>query len=353
MTTSAPTPPAHLPTRTPTPTPTRRHWLRLATGLAALGSIAPLGAMSPEAAGLCWDRRLLVGFGTTLSLLAADRDATRLARALDAAVATLQRIEAQMSLFRGDSALSVLNRDGRLDDAPAELLEVLATAQRVSQASDGAFDATVQPLWLAFALAQQHGRLPTREELGAARALVDWRGVIVAGRRVRLARPGMGITLNGIAQGYAADRVRAVLDAHGIAHALVDAGEFAMRGRDREGARWTLGVADPRDEHRVLARLFADGRCVATSSDAQVRFSADGRHHHILDPHTGDSPPALAGVTVAAGDGAIADALTKVFFVAGPERAADVAQRWGVDALWIDKRGAWHASPGLAFDARA
>jgi thiamine biosynthesis lipoprotein len=126
-----------------------------------------------------------------------------------------------------------------------------------------------------------------------------------------------------------------------------------MRGRDPQGARWTLGVADPRDERRLVARLFADGRCVATSSDAQVRFSADGRHHHILDPHTGDSPPALAGVTVAAADGALADALTKVFFVAGPSRAAEVARAWGVDALWIDKAGAWQASEGLALDARA
>ena len=252
-----------------------------------------------------------------------------------------------MSLFREDSALSRLNRDGVLDGAPPELRVVLASARLVAEASQGAFAAPGPPLWRAWARARDEGRLPTPAERRAALARVDWRGVHVDDDRVRLARPGMAVTLNGIAQGWAADRVRAVLAGHGIAHALVDAGEYAMRGHDAAGGRWTLGLADPRDESRLMARLLADGRCVATSSDAQLRFTADGRHHHILDPRSGDSPPALAGVTVAAPSGALADALTKVFFVAGPARAREVARAWDVDALWVAKDGRWQATPGL------
>jgi thiamine biosynthesis lipoprotein len=77
-------------------------------------------------------------------------------------------------------------------------------------------------------------------------------------------------------------------------------------------------------------------------------FSADHRHHHIFDPHTGWSPADMAGVTVAAPSGALADALTKVFFVGGPARAAALARQWRVDALWVDKKGRWQATPGLA-----
>ena len=253
-----------------------------------------------------------------------------------------------MSLFRDDSALSRLNRDGRLDAPPAELRELLGIAVAVARASGGAFDPTVQPLWLAFAAAQRDGRLPTPAEVDAARARVDWRALALDARGVRLARTGMGVTLNGIAQGYAADRVRAVLSQHGVRHALVDAGEFAMAGRNPGGQRWTLGIADPLAEGRLLARLFADGRCVATSGDDQTVFSADHRHHHIFDPHTGWSPADMAGVTVAAPSGALADALTKVFFVGGPARAAALARQWHVDALWVDKKGCWQATPGLA-----
>jgi len=104
-------------------------------------------------------------------------------------------------------------------------------------------------------------------------------------------------------------------------------------------------------QEHFIARLFADGRCVATSGDDQTSFSADHRHHHIFDPHTGYSPPDMSGVTVAAPTGALADALTKVFFVAGPGRARALARRWNVDALWIDKKGRWDATPGLALSA--
>jgi thiamine biosynthesis lipoprotein len=323
---------------------TRRQLLRAALGLGGL-AIAGVGASTPA---LRWQRRDLVGFGTTLSLQAGHADDATLSIALDAAVATLQRIEAQMSLFRFDSALSRLNRDGALDAPPPELREVLAIALGIARHGDGAFDPTVQPLWRAFAGAQAQGRLPTAGEVAAARALVGWRGLRVTSGGVRLARRGMAVTLNGIAQGYAADRVRGVLLAHGVRHALVDAGEYAMAGQDPAGARWTLGIADPQAHGRLVARLFADGRCVATSADDQTAFSADHRHHHIFDPHTGWSPPDMAGVTVAAPSGALADALTKVFFIAGPVRAMDVARRWNVDALWIAKSGRWGATPGLA-----
>lgn len=323
---------------------TRRQVLRAALGL---GALALVGGSAASTA-LRWQRRDLVGFGTTLSLQAGHADEAQLSTALDAAVATLQRIEAQMSLFRDDSALSRLNRDGRLDAPPPELRELLAISLDIARHSDGAFDPTVQPLWLAFAHAQAQGRLPTRGEVAAARALVDWRDLGLDAGGIRLARAGMGVTLNGIAQGHAADRVRGVLLAHGVRHALVDAGEYAMAGHDPAGARWTLGIADPRDEARLVARLLADGRCVATSGDDQTTFSADRRHHHIFDPRTGWSPPDIAGVTVAAPTGALADALTKVFFIAGPAQALAVARRWNVDALWITKDGRWAATPGLA-----
>ncbi len=326
----------------------RRQLLRVAMGLGA----TPAAHDAALAHGLYWQRRVLVGFGTTLTLQAAHANEKVLAAALDDAVATLQRIEAQASLFRDDSALSRLNREGRLAASPPELAELLAIARDVARRSDGAFDPTVQPLWLAFAGAQAQGRLPSAAEVDAARAMVGWRGLeLTDAGGVRLARPGMGLTLNGIAQGYAADRVRAVLLRHGVRDALVDAGEYAMAGRDARGAPWTLGIADPHAPGRLLARLFADGRCVATSGDDQTTFSADHRHHHIFDPHTGWSPPDIAGVTVAAPTGALADALTKVFFVAGPARARELASQWNVDALWVDKQGRWSATPGLRLSA--
>jgi len=325
----------------------RRQLLHATLGFGALCGFADL---PPAVASLHWARRSMLGFGTTLSLQAAHEDAGALEQALDAGVRALRRIERQMSLFDPESALSRLNRDGLLRSPPAELVEILDIAHNVSRDNDGAFDVTVQPLWLAFASAQREGRLPTRQEVQGARAKVDWRALQVSPRVIRFDIPEMAATLNGIAQGYAADHVRAVLASHGVRHALVDAGEFAPLGSNSEGRRWTLGIADPHAESALIARLMTDGRCVATSADNLTTFSADRLHHHIFDPHTGYSPTELSAVTVVADSGALADALTKVFFVAGPSQARALAHRWEVDAVWVDKAGRWEATPGLRIE---
>ncbi len=360
--------------------PGRRSVLRLALGL---GALPVLGSAStgPAPRRLIWRERALIGFGTTLSLQAGHADARAADAALDAAVAAIRRVEAPMNLFDPGSALCRLNRDGRLDDPPEELRVVLSRALAIARDSDGAFDPTVQPLWTLFDAARRdagdaqaraadlhtahpgtsaeeppdalttrrrQAGLPSPAEVEAARRRVGWRDVELAPSRIVLHRPGMALTLNGIAQGHAVDRVRDALRGAGIADALFDAGEWGSLGRRADGGRWTLGIADPRDEAAWIARLALDGRCVATSADNASAFSADRRHHHIVDPHTGWSPPDTASVTVAAASGALADALTKVLFVAGPARALQVARRWGVDALVVDKAGRWQATPGLS-----
>ena len=47
-----------------------------------------------------------------------------------------------------------------------------------------------------------------------------------------------------------------------------------------------------------------------------MSFSEDHRYHHIFDPRTGASPAMASTVSVVAESWALADALTKVFFVA-------------------------------------
>ncbi|MFO1339485.1 MAG: FAD:protein FMN transferase [Burkholderiaceae bacterium] len=323
----------------------RRQILHAAMGAGMAGTVAA------QPAPLLWRRRDWLGFGTTLSLRAGGDDAGRLDEALDAAVRAVRAIEAQMSLYDPDSALSRLNRHGRLDAPPPDLLAVLRLSQWVSRHSGGAFDATVQPLWLAFEAARLESRLPRAAEVAAARAQVDWRGVQVDAGHVAFARPGMAITLNGVAQGHASDRVRDVLRAHGVRHALIDTGELSPLGHNPDDGPWRLGVVDPRHEQQMLARVLADGRCIATSADEPSSFSPDHRHHHIFDPASGYSPPGLASVTVAARSGALADALTKVMFVAGPQQVEALARRWQVDVLWMDKLGRRGATPGWRLTA--
>jgi FAD:protein FMN transferase len=327
----------------------RRTLMQLSLGLGAgLATAGVIGTSATRvAAGLPWASRTLNAMGTSMTFKVAHADETLADRALDAAVADIRHIEDQMSLFRPDSAISALNRTGTLYKAHPDMLSILRTAQQVSSRSQGAFDVTVQPLWQAFDAARLQGRLPTAREIAAARQRVNWRGVELSGDSVRLQQKDMAITLNGIAQGFAADKVKARLLSMGIAHALIDAGEWAALGQPAHAGDWTLGVANPRDPQGVIAAIALQGSCMATSADDQCTFSPDFANHHIFDPGTGRSPPELSGVSVLAPTCVLADALTKVFFMAGYDRALPLAKAWGVDVLVVDKQGRWQASPGV------
>lgn len=324
----------------------RRNRLRLAVGL-GLGLAGGGLSARPAPTNLHWHETLLLAFGNRIWLRAAHRHAEVAARGVAAAAEAVLRVERQMSLFRDDSALCALNRDRRLTDPPAELLDALRLACSMAARSGGLFDPTVQPLWALWRRESLAGRRPTEGQLRQARALVDWTGVSITDRRITLARDGMAITLNGIAQGFAADLAARALRGEGIEHALIDTGEWLPLGRSMDHGPWRLGVADPRHNEGIVAALQSDGRALACSSDDKLAFSADKRDHHILDPRSARSPTQLASVVVAAPSAALADALTKPMFMGSIADALRLARRWRVDVLAVSKDGRWSASPGL------
>ena len=318
---------------------------------------ASLGAFAAGACACAWPQHapvhtgMALAFGTTIRIALVHADAQVARRAIADALAAAQRVDRLMSIYSPASQVYQLNRDGRLDRPAPQLLAVLAQARELSRLTDGAFDITVQPLWRAWSAAVARGTLPAPAQLRQAKALVDWRQVAFDERRVALA-PGMAITLNGLAQGYAADMALAAVQAHGVRHALLDTGEFVARGRKREYLPWTLGVRDPRDDQALAATLHVNGCGVATSGDYESMFTPDYRHHHIFDPAVGDSPQELAGVTVMAPTGMLADGLSTAFMVLGRERAALLAASLpGVDLLAIDKQGRQWRSAGFPSQA--
>lgn len=316
----------------------RRRFLFLlggAGGLAALGLSAPARDRSLRKV-----ERKSRALGAEVSITALHPDAHAAEAAVDAAFRELDLIEEVMSLYRPHSQLCRLNRDGALDDPHPYLVAVLRAATETSRASGGAFDATVQPLWDLYTRAQGFGRLPDAVAVEEAARKVDWRRVDVTDGRIVLRGPGLAVTLNGIAQGFAADRVRAVLAAHGVRQALVDTGEFGALGRKADGTPWTLGIQHPRHPDAYIGLAALDDRFLSTSGDYATRFSDDYRHHHIFDPRTGLSPTEFSSVSVAARTGMESDALTKVLFVLGLEKGLErIRAVPGADAMAVFKDG--------------
>lgn len=265
---------------------TRRRFIAISAALAPSLALANTGEHVETGMAL----------GAQVTLRLHHPDAPRLA---GLAMQEIARLENIFSIYLPDSALSQLNRDGLLDAPPFELLECLSLAGAVHAASGGRFDPTVQPLWRAEAQARERGVPLSDTERAAARALVDWSGVSLSPDTITL-RPRMALTLNGIAQGYVADRVAALLTEQGMTRALIDTGEMVALPEGDWPVRFAAGGG-----------TTLRNRALATSAPLGMTFGGDGVTSHILDPATGRPVlPVWSSVSVSAPSAALADALS-------------------------------------------
>lgn len=232
-------------------------------------------------------------------------EARRIWRAVDRELARLERI---FSLYQPDSQLARLNRTGILTAPAPELREVFGLCDTLHRATGGAFDPTVQPLWRLRAETAAAGRQPSADEVRRARDLLGWADVLDDGDAIRLGRPGMALTLNGIAQGYVTDRIAGLLAGQGLQGILIDMGEIAALGTRADGQDWRAGIATP--EGRIVARVVLRDRALATSAPFGTVLDARGATGHILDPRQPGREPLHRLVSISAGRAAVADGLS-------------------------------------------
>jgi thiamine biosynthesis lipoprotein len=207
---------------------------------------------------------------------------------------------------------------------------------------------TIQPLWKLHDACAQQDRAPNAAELAATCELVDWRKLEVSAGAIRLDRAGTAVTLNGIAQGFAADQVLAVLKKHGVEQALINTGELGSLGQKPGGQPWRVGIQHPRHEDAYAAFANLDGRCLATSGDYASTFGGDRERHHLLDPDTGASAREFASVSIVAPTGMLADGLSTSVFVLGVELGAQLIEATaGADLFAILQNGRTFRTPGF------
>ncbi len=297
----------------------------IAISAAALGLSVGAGIGGANAGSGALHRWSGTALGARASILLHHPDGARAEALLDECVREIARLEAVFSIYRADSALSRLNREGRLDAAPLDLIHLLGESRRFSRLSGGAFDVSVQPLFALHARYRDAGERPGMAEIDAARALVDYRQVEISATRIALARPGMALTLNGIAQGYITDRVAELLRARAMDQVLVNLGEVRGLGRHPSGRAWQVGLENPPGNNSPLRRinLKEDSPAMATSATHGFWFGAAHGRHHLLDPASGASAMRHASVSVCARDAMTADALSTALAILPRDRAAD------------------------------
>lgn len=232
--------------------------------------------------------------------------------ALVKAIEVIRAVEARFSLFDPSSRLSALNAAGRLDRPDAMVLSLFAEADRAFRLTGGLFDPTVQPLWRALAEGQ---------ETETARALIGWERVRFDLEAVELGA-GQALTFNGIAQGFATDRVAEILSGAGLREVLVNIGEFRANG-----GPWRLGLSDP--GFGYLGTRTLNSGAIATSSPMAVPLAGQG---HILHRF---ARPLWSTVSVEAEDATTADAFSTALTLARLDLIASLPGRHGIRRITL------------------
>lgn len=259
--------------------------------------------------------------------------------------AELERVNDLMSTYREGSELSRFNRSRSIDwlaVAPA-LASLVQEALGMSEASGGAFDATVGPLVNLWGFGPGGGRdsVPSDAQIAQAQTKVGYDKLFVRADppALKKSEPELYLDLSAIAKGYGVDRIAELLDDAGVTNYLVEiGGELRGLGHNGRGRPWRIAVERPapgvREPYGIVELR---GGAMATSGDYRNFFEQGGKlYSHTIDPRTGRPVThELASVTVLAPTTARADALATAFLVLGPKKGLALAERLQTAAFFI------------------
>lgn len=307
--------------------------------------------------------------GTTyqVTVTGADDDRVRVQRAIDV---VLREADEHLSTYSDSSEISLLNRDesGQWQDVAPPLFAVLQEAQRVSELTGGAFDITVAPLlelW-GFDASRAGSDAPaplappaagqiaqTLRRVGFAR--LELRKTPRAALRKTL--PGMRLTVDGIAPGYAVDRIATELRTLGYAAFIVEIGGVVRaQGQRPEGGHWRVAVEVPQalSQEALLGIRLRDAAASTTGDYRDIRYDAAGHgYSHTIDPRTGRAVTgALTSVTVIDASATRADAYATALMAMGTEAGLAWARDLRIPALFVEriaKPGEWRLVESPAF----
>jgi FAD:protein FMN transferase len=288
------------------------------------------------------EKKSVVGFyfDTVITLSAFVQDDKVLKEALDECA----RYEKLFSrTIQGSDIWRINNESGPTQVSP-ETVEMLSDALKISIASNGAFDVTVEPETKLWDFSGNSAKLPAADALKEAATHVDYRKLELDGTTVTMP-DDMGLDLGGIAKGYIADKLVEFLRGRGVTSALINLGGnvLTVGRRATDDEPWVVGIQDPKAETGVnKLTIKAENLSVVTSGNYERFFILNGvRYHHLLNPLTGwPVNEGLDSVTILSKSSAMGDALSTACYVLGQEKGLELIKQFdGIDAIFIASDG--------------
>lgn len=218
------------------------------------------------------------------------------------------------------------------------LMELFCTARQAYTDSYGSFDITVGPLSLIWRNARKSQQFPNASAINEARKSVGFNNIQLdsTAQTITFLQPSMQLDMGGIAKGYAADKVLALLYSFGITNALVDAGgDMVVAGMPPQKKGWRVGVNIPGQQEALWKRkLILSNKAVATSGDAYQYLLHKGKKYaHIIDARTGYGVTFQRNVTVVAPTATTADWLATACSILTLEQVKILAKKYKSEVL--------------------
>jgi len=241
----------------------------------------------------------------------------------------IERVEAQLSLYRPTSEIAHVNARAAREAVRVSpgVFRLLQRAQELHREGGGYFDITIAPLVRCWGFMGGSGKMPDRAELEAARAKVGMHLVEVNADEftVRFGREGVMLDLGAIGKGHALERAAEFLREAGITSAFLHGGTSTAYGLGHppEGEWWKVAVEfpprkGPDDRPKYTAAVLLRDKALSVSAVWGRSFQTEGKNFgHVLDPRTGQPVAGALLAAVVLPSATETDALSTALLVAG------------------------------------
>lgn len=278
------------------------------------------------------------------------------------ALAEIDRIENQLSLYRAGSEIAQLNSRAAREavQVSPEVFALLQHAARLTAETNGAFDITIAPLVRCWGFMNASGKVPAPKAIAAARALVGMEKVLLnsAARTVRFAQSGVMLDLGAIGKGYAIERAMEILRAAGVESALIHGGTSTAGaiGHPPDADHWQIALPERPGSFappaagsmaRIPATIHLRDESVSVSAIWGRAFALDGQTFgHVIDPRLGHPVTTAVLSAVILPSATETDALSTALLTLGLAGLESISRlRPGMRCLVINSAGEVATSP--------
>ena len=238
-------------------------------------------------------------------------------------VQEIQRIEKLLTTFSDDSETALINDNAGIQPVKVsrEVFNIIERSIRISGVTQGAFDITYgsidKRLW-NFDTTMQC--LPDAATAKKMVRLINYKNIVLDTEActVFLKYAGMRIGFGGIGKGYAAEKAKELMKAHGVKNGIVNAsGDLTTWGFQPDGKPWTIGIVHP-DLKFPFSYMDITDMAVATSGNYEKYIMIDGKKYsHTIDPKTGLPIRGIKSVTIFSTNAEICDAMATPVMILG------------------------------------